>query len=169
MQKAKKGSHKQSQSPPVEAAAVGPVSVGPVAVEAAHHSSCFDKSFSWTSNDITNLVIHSFVPSEEIAGTVPDLSKFSRICGSWLQVVPKLSTDGLVGKALSASIKAFAIAIMAKGSYAGAATSHALVAHCSALQSLQHALVLGRASGPNELAAAIMCLFLSEVSICPKR
>lgn len=129
-------------------------------------SSVLDQRLSWPTNDILSLVAQNFIPTSSVAELNGKLSTASsRICGSWIEVVPELNTNGPQGKALLSSIKAFAVAIVSKGLPAAACTVDALTAHGYALRSLQQALVTCQRTGANELSAAIMFLFLSEVTL----
>ncbi|KHN94419.1 C6 zinc finger domain protein [Metarhizium album ARSEF 1941] len=119
---------------------------------------------SWPLNDILSVVVQNFIPIRDEAGVDSKaLTAPSRVCGSWIEVVPDLKTSGPNGHALTSSIKAFAFAITCCTRRVGASVVDALAAHGTALSSLHHALIRGRNEGPDELSAAIMFLFLSEI------
>jgi hypothetical protein len=117
--------------------------------------------------DTLSLVAQNFLPANALKdlGVMAPIAAPSRVCGSWIEVVPDLKTTGPHGMALSSSIRAFAVAIMSYSLPDAASTIDALAAHGSALSSLKQALTNRQGDGSNELSAAIMFLFLSEVRL----
>ncbi|TQV91784.1 N-terminal fungal transcription regulatory domain-containing protein [Cordyceps javanica] len=115
-------------------------------------------------NDVLSLVARSFIPAWPTTEESPArLRSSSRICGAWIEKVPELGTTGYHGKALQDSIKAFGSAIVSQGALGAASTADALDAHGVALSSIRCALRRRQTTGPNELSAAIMFLFLTEI------
>jgi hypothetical protein len=139
----------------------------PEIVHAPHPDSPrLGQALSWPLQDILSLVAQNFLPAHAFSHMkIKTPSDPSRVCGSWIEVVPDLAITGPQGIALSSSIKAFAVAIMSYGLPDAASTIDALAAHGIALSSLKQALTSYQKEGSNEFSAAIMFLFLSEVGI----
>jgi hypothetical protein len=113
-----------------------------------------------------SLVAQNFLPTHACSEKdVKTLSDPSRVCGSWIEVVPHLSIAGPPGVALMFSIKVLAVAIMSYGLSDAASTIDALAAHGIAISSLNQALTTYQKEGSDEFSAAIMFLVLSEVGI----
>lgn len=108
--------------------------------------------------------MQNFVPIQQISPTPDSNGRLSRICGSWLEVLPQLSTTGGPGEAVESAIHAFGLAILSRGSEGRVPIPEALAAHGSALRLLHRALCRASAVDVNELIVAIMCLRLSEVA-----
>jgi len=137
----------------------------PEIVHAPHPDSPrLGQALSWPLQDILSLVAQNFLPAHAFSHMkIKTPSDPSRVCGSWIEVVPDLAITGPQGIALSSSIKAFAVAIMSYGLPDAASTIDALAAHGIALSSLKQALTSYQKEGSNEFSAAIMFLFLSEL------
>lgn len=82
-----------------------------------------------------------------------------------METIPELRTAGYNGKAMQDAIKAFAMAIASQKAPAITATADALDSHGVAIGSIRSAIRRCRTAAPDELSAAIMFLFLSEVRI----
>ncbi|KAH8800369.1 hypothetical protein F5884DRAFT_549580 [Xylogone sp. PMI_703] len=121
------------------------------------------RPLSWPLCDVISLCAQNFIPENELSlsSNTSSLSQ-SRICGTWIEVLPSLAGNG-GNEYLDSAIKALGISIVARGSEGRAPASDALEAQCSALQALQKNIKHASKSAFNELAAAIMCLFLSEM------
>ncbi|KAK9444959.1 N-terminal fungal transcription regulatory domain-containing protein [Metarhizium brunneum] len=142
------------------------ITLSEVAVEPRLPTPGIGQPLSWPMNDILSLVVQNFIPRrDETNAKSQGLTAPSRVCGSWIEVVPDLKTSGPNGHALTSSIKAFAVAMTTCKRPLGAPIVDALAAHGTALSSLQQALTRGRNEGPDELSAAIMFLFLSEIMV----
>ena len=120
---------------------------------------------TWALQDIISLVVQNFVPQHETSPQYETSGFKSRVCGSWIEVLPQLSTFGRHGEALTSSIKAFGVAILSMRRNGYAPVSDALTAQGSALQLLQEALRHVHQIHVNELSVAIMCLRISEVRL----
>lgn len=115
-------------------------------------------------DDMLSRIARSFIPAQAVAQTHPkSLAVSLRVCGAWMERVSELSTTGHQGKALQASIKASAMAIVSQRALATVSTVGALAAHGAALRSVHGALRSSQLRKPDELSAAIMFLILSEV------
>ncbi|KAJ6783015.1 hypothetical protein PWT90_09194 [Aphanocladium album] len=80
-----------------------------------------------------------------------------------METIPKLTAVGYPGKALQDAVKAFAMAIASQKAPESTITADALVCHDAALGSIHAAIQRCRTTAPDELSAAIMFLFLSEI------
>lgn len=92
-----------------------------------------------------------------------DVDMYPRVCGAWIELLPVLSMTRRYETALSSSVKALGVSILARGRNGIAPISDALTAHCSALHSLHDSLHHIHTSDSDVLAVAIMCLMISEV------
>ncbi|CRK13079.1 hypothetical protein BN1708_002443 [Verticillium longisporum] len=121
---------------------------------------------TWPLLDIISLVIQNFSPIEHLSktGCASYTSKSSshRVCGAWVEALPELARDGQAELYLSPAIKTLAVSIVSRGKNGRAPVSDALEAQTIALSSIQSGLGQMMASNSNLLAAATMCLFLSE-------
>lgn len=118
---------------------------------------------SWPLCDVISLCAQNFVPANElpILSSEPARSQ-SRICGAWVEVLPDLA--GRKGNEyLHSAIRAFGVSILARGFGSCVPISDVLEAQCTALHALQKFIQHNSTSSFNEIAAAIMCLFLSEM------
>ncbi|KAH7119193.1 N-terminal fungal transcription regulatory domain-containing protein [Dactylonectria macrodidyma] len=120
------------------------------------------RAICWPLRDVISFCVQNFAPASELPllSDDPKVSQ-SRICGSWIEVLPELVGRG-ESNLLPLAIRALGASIAARGCDGWAPISDALEANCSALTTLQGALSRTRVSPSDELAAAVMCLFLSE-------
>lgn len=122
---------------------------------------------TWPLLDIISLVIQNFSPIEHLSktGCASHTSKSSphRVCGAWVEALPELARDRQAELYLSPAIKTLAVSIVSRGKNGRAPVSDALEAQTIALSSIQSGLGQMMASNSNLLAAATMCLFLSEM------
>lgn len=122
---------------------------------------------SWPLLDIVSLVVQNFSPPEVLDGSylVTGGSGIStpRVCGAWVQALPELARGGRAETFLSPSIKTLAVSMLSRAPDGRAPVSDALAAHAFALASLRSGLQGKVGSSSNMFAAAVMCLFLSEV------
>lgn len=123
------------------------------------------RPLSWPLSDIVSLCAQNFIPANELSLSSSELANSqSRICGAWIEVLPTL-VNKREDYILHSAIRAFGTSILASGSDGRATVSEALEAQCEALHFLRGRISQANTSSFNELAAAIMCLFLSEVRI----
>ncbi|KAK3321722.1 hypothetical protein B0H66DRAFT_552522 [Apodospora peruviana] len=122
---------------------------------------------SWPLLDIISLVIQNFSPLGvyERMGLVSADSGVSsqRICGAWVEALPELSRDERAERFLSPSIKTLAVSMLSRGHDGRAPISDALATRALAVSSLRYGLQGRVGSSSNIFAAAVMCLFLSEL------
>jgi hypothetical protein len=114
---------------------------------------------------LMTFVVRSFVPDANLGpgrggGVVPP----TRVCGSWVEVLPALASGGN-NIALSSAINAFALAMMSgvtpstsMVSSAGETYSQALCALYSELRSAPKSKAL-----PSQIIASIVCLLFAEL------
>jgi hypothetical protein len=122
------------------------------------------RPLTWPLRDIISLCIQNFVPSGELLRASSDpICTQSRICGSWVEVLPTLIGRAEDDYLLAPAIKAFGFSIAASGAAGRAPIPDALEAQCSALRVLQSTITNSKLSF-NALSSAIMCLCLSGVS-----
>lgn len=130
-----------------------------------NNSSSALRPLSWPLSDIVSLCAQNFIPANELALSSSELGNSqSRICGAWIEVLPTL-INKREDYILHSAIRAFGTSILASGCDGRASVSEALEAQCEALHLLRGRIGQSNISSFNELAAAIMCLFLSEVRI----
>ncbi|KAK1247407.1 hypothetical protein MKX07_002316 [Trichoderma sp. CBMAI-0711] len=106
-------------------------------------------SLAWPFQDIISLVVQNFSPtvlSSNPAFMNWDVDIHPRVCGAWIELLPVLSLSRRYEMALSSSVKALGVSILARGRNGIAPISDALTAHYS-----------------DVLAVAIMCLMISEI------
>ncbi|KAH7131061.1 N-terminal fungal transcription regulatory domain-containing protein [Dactylonectria macrodidyma] len=134
------------------------------------NSTSVTRALSWPLSDIVSLCAQNFVPESELvlSSSNPTISQ-SRICGSWIEVLPSLIEKAEHRDLLSSAIKALGVSIVARGRDGRAPVSDALEAQGRALQALQDAIRHCAAPSFNALAAAMMCLYLSETMIPSSR
>ncbi|KAF5003864.1 hypothetical protein FDECE_9612 [Fusarium decemcellulare] len=122
-------------------------------------------SLAWPLLDIISLVVQNFTPVGESPQFVPPQSSVvsHRICGGWIGILPELARETRADEFLSPAVKALAVSVLARGRDGRAPMADALAAHNLAMASLHEGLGGWAASAPNTVAAAIMCLFLSEM------
>jgi hypothetical protein len=126
-----------------------------------------DRPLSWPLCDIISLCAQNFVPAMELNQSSSDLTiSRSRICGAWIEVLPALVGRG-EAEYFNSAVKALGVSIAARGRDGRAPLSDALEAQCLALQLLREKIHTCSTSSFNEVAAATMCLFLSEVVSSP--
>ncbi|KAH7123214.1 N-terminal fungal transcription regulatory domain-containing protein [Dactylonectria estremocensis] len=124
------------------------------------------RALSWPLSDIISLCAQNFVPESELvlSSSNPAVSQ-SRICGSWIEVLPSLIEKEEHQYLLHSAIKALGVSILARGRDGRAPVSDALEAQGGALQALQDAIRHCAAPCFNALAAAMMCLYISEIMV----
>ncbi|KAH9240611.1 hypothetical protein K456DRAFT_1758677 [Colletotrichum gloeosporioides 23] len=125
------------------------------------------RALTWPLSDVLSLCVQNFVPANEL-GSMSSNSALSqsRICGAWVEVLPALvGANGRHDGPLSSAIKALGISLIARGPSGRAPVHEAIAAHSSALKAVGR-LIPHANDDPNkydEISAAIMCLFLSEI------
>ncbi|KAH0492268.1 hypothetical protein TgHK011_007229 [Trichoderma gracile] len=124
-------------------------------------------SLAWPFQDIISLVVQNFSPavlSSNSAFMNWDIDIHPRVCGAWIELLPVLSLTRRYEMALSSSVKALGVSILARGRNGIAPISDALTAHCSALHALHVSLHhISHTADSDVLAVAIMCLMISEL------
>ena len=134
-------------------------------MSSASPESTLARQLSWPVCDVVSLCAVNFIPASELSYVSNFTStSLSRICGAWVGVLPSLlSTPD--EDFLFPAVKALGMSIVARGHDGRAPISDALEARCSALNVLH--TTIGRAPDRsfNSLAAAMMCLYMSEVGI----
>jgi hypothetical protein len=86
------------------------------------------------------------------------------MCGAWVEALPELAI-GDDAEPLPSAIKALGVTLAVFGQTTRAPIPDALEAQCAALGTLQSAIRDNTVSPSNELAATVMCLFVSEVKL----
>lgn len=132
------------------------------------------QTLAWPLLDVISLVVQNFSPLEVWDQDFsrhhgPATSSPQRICGAWVESLPALAREGLADAFLAPAVKTLAVAILARGQDGRAPVSDALNAHTSALAALRAGLIVDGVDmkvRSNMLAAATMCLYLSEVHLC---
>lgn len=120
--------------------------------------------YSWPLCDIVSLCAQNFIPASELSHlSIFPTASLSRICGAWIEVLPSLLGNTANNNLLTPAIKALGVSIVARGHNGLAPIPDALQAQCVALHTLQGNIRHTSDSSFNALAAAMMCLFLSEV------
>ncbi|KAL7808182.1 N-terminal fungal transcription regulatory domain-containing protein [Trichoderma gracile] len=124
-------------------------------------------SLAWPFQDVISLVVQNFSPavlSSDSAFMNWDIDIHPRVCGAWIELLPVLSLTRRYEMALSWSVKALGVSILARGRNGIAPISDALTAHCSALHALHVSLHhISHTADSDVLAVAIMCLMISEL------
>ena len=120
---------------------------------------------SWPLRDVISFCVQNFVPVPEH----PLLSDYPRrprpqMCGAWVEALPELAIGG-DAEPLPSAIKALGVTLAAFSQTTRAPIPDALEAQCAAIGTLQSAIRDNTVSPSNELAATIMCLFVSEVKL----
>lgn len=119
---------------------------------------------SWPIRDVISFCAQNFVPVAELTRFSTDLSiSEPRICGSWIELLPTLLSIRKTEWLLSLAIQALGTSIVARGHDGRAPIPDALKIQGAALRALREAVSHADSSSFNGLAAATMCLFLSEV------
>jgi len=118
---------------------------------------------SWPLRDVISFCVQNFIPVHEHPLLSEDPQRLqSRICGAWVEALPNLAVRSDLGP-LSLAIKALGVTIATLGQTTRAPIPDALEAKCTALNTLQSAIRNNTISPSNELAATMICLFISEV------
>ncbi|OAQ92556.1 N-terminal fungal transcription regulatory domain-containing protein [Purpureocillium lilacinum] len=132
-----------------------------------HHASALypiSPSLHWPLQHIILLLIQNFAPT--LHPDVIDLdAAFSppRICGSWVELLPDIADTPEHEVTIAAPVRTLAMSILARGYHGIAPMGDALTTHCTALRSVNRALVHANQESTNVLTAAVMCLMISEL------
>ena len=119
------------------------------------------RALTWPLLDVLSLCLQNFVPADELF--LSTSASASRMRWTWMEIIPQLLT-GKNDEALSSSIRALGISIMARGRDGPAPTSCALEAQAHALRAMRKALSQRRTLlSCEKVVSATMCLILSEV------
>ena len=121
-------------------------------------------------NDNIMLLVRSYVPDGEIGHLTETCEdRCPRICASWVEAVPVLYSqiDTSRVTVLPVAVEALAVTIAGHGRQLDGRTdvTRCTQSYCRALRLLRKALESPIKAGYAELAAAIMCLSICEVSL----
>ncbi|KAM5515540.1 hypothetical protein FOXYSP1_02491 [Fusarium oxysporum f. sp. phaseoli] len=113
--------------------------------------------------DMVLLVMQNFMPEAELVGHSQNAPTQPRICGNWVEVLPMLSIGGQ-GQALPSSIICLAASISHLRQKSYSSYAMLLEKYGSAMRLLKKELAHPHTdiSSRDEVAAAIMCLTLTE-------
>ncbi|RKK69283.1 hypothetical protein BFJ68_g18454, partial [Fusarium oxysporum] len=113
--------------------------------------------------DMVLLIMQSFMPEAELLTFSQNTQTQPRICGGWVEVLPMISIGGQ-GQALPSAISCLAASIssLRQNTYSGCSVS--LEKYGSAMRLLKREIDQPRKEilSRDEVAAAIMCLTLTE-------
>ncbi|KAM3065067.1 hypothetical protein ACMFMG_006171 [Clarireedia jacksonii] len=122
------------------------------------------RSLSWPLLDIIGFVVRSFSPVQEISSSpINSYSSPSRICGSWIEVLPHLPWSEKAEDVLAPAIRTLALSMLAQEPHHLIPVSEALEARVEALRSLRSGLRQCDGNSSNAFLASIMCLLLAEI------
>lgn len=128
-------------------------------------SSAVPRPLTAPLDPLMTFVVRSFVPAANLSpgrggGSVPP----TRVCGSWVEVLPVLASGGN-NIALSSAINAFAMAMMSGATASTSMTSSAGETYSQALCALHSELRSAPKSKalPSQIIASIMCLLFAEL------
>ncbi|PGH03467.1 hypothetical protein GX51_04041 [Blastomyces parvus] len=126
-------------------------------------SSPIDKA---NRDELIALIVRAYVPEDEM----PYMSnnsdnKQSRICGAWVEALPELSSQTEPDSILSVAIKALASSLMGNTPQEEGEVLHHAQDYHRAIKALRKSLYSTSHPSHSELAAAIMCLSLTELML----
>ncbi|QYT05454.1 Zn(2)-C6 fungal-type domain-containing protein [Trichoderma simmonsii] len=120
-----------------------------------------NETFSTEQDYLISVIINNFTPAQErslvriVDGTAASLD--SRVCGSWVTLLPEIVARSLVHPdVLQFAIKSLGYSILRK-------TPQALEAYGETLRLLKSSLAMAREVSFEEILAVILCLTLAEV------
>jgi hypothetical protein len=129
-------------------------------------STLVSRPLSTPFDNFVAVLVQSFVPKpNDRAVSVTDTT-YPRVCGAWVEVLPELAV-GSCSPVLRSAVNSLAITLLSGGPVRKVAVSSAWESYSFALGSLRDDLRSGSPfrspSLTSEVAAAIMCLLLSEL------
>lgn len=115
-------------------------------------------------DNLIELVVRSYIPENELPfiGDNSDNSR-SRICGSWVEVLPKLITQTHQDCILPSAMKALATSILASTPQQSPPNFDSTQHYYAAIRALRIEIAAREPVSHAEFAASIMCLGLTEV------
>jgi hypothetical protein len=124
------------------------------------------KTLSNPVQDMVLLIMKSFMPEVEILTFPQNKQTQPRICGGWVEVLPMISIGGQ-GQALPSAISCLAASISSLRQNAYSDCTVSLEKYGSAIRLLKREIEQPRKEilSRDEVAAAIMCLTLTEVGL----
>jgi len=120
-------------------------------------------SGSLSHGELTALIAHHYIPKHESFLLSPDrCAPLSRICGAWVEVLPRLDNPSRHYSILHAAMKALTLSLTRRST---SRMPDYLETYSSVLHALHRALSMDPWFFAPDLAAASMCLTLSDVRI----
>ncbi|UNI18323.1 hypothetical protein JDV02_004597 [Purpureocillium takamizusanense] len=121
-------------------------------------------ALQWPLQHIILLLIQNFAPAiyPDVMGLDASCSP-PRICGSWVELLPDMAGQPANEAIITAPVRTLATSILARGYHGIVSMGEALMAHGTALRSVNHALANADKTNTNVLAASVMCLMISEL------
>jgi len=115
-------------------------------------------------DDLLGLVVECYIPEDEMT-SITDFSdsKRSRICGSWLAVIPKILGKSDRDCVLHATLRALATSILSQDSQTGGSPVDRVESYDAAIQAVRKGLTVSGYAFHAVFIAAIMCIALAEV------
>lgn len=115
-------------------------------------------------DDLLRLVVQSYIPEDEVT-SVTDFSdsKRSRICGSWMAVLPNILGKSDRDCVLRATIKALATSILSQNPQMGGSPLVSVQSYDAAIQALRKGFTVSGYAFHAVFIAAVMCIALAEV------
>jgi hypothetical protein len=111
------------------------------------------------------IVVENYIPKDELPflSYGSNNSSCSRICGSWVEVLPRLANTSSQESVFFLSLKALAFAIASHKYPPKVSNLDATTVYSAAICALRRQLAAESQPFNAELAASIMCLSLAEV------
>ncbi|KAF9888459.1 hypothetical protein FE257_008566 [Aspergillus nanangensis] len=133
-----------------------------IAADSSHTDTPLNRSPP--SSAIVDLIIQSYIPQEELPSLKnPSDDLRSRICGSWVGVLPDLNRHPGSDPVLLTAVDALATSIMSLQPPQELAYIESAQSYLTAIQTLRKDLHVAHRSCDSEVLAAIMCLSLAEL------
>ncbi|KAF7118791.1 hypothetical protein CNMCM5793_008416 [Aspergillus hiratsukae] len=119
---------------------------------------------SASPDELAFIVLEHYIPRDELPFLSYDsnVNRCSRICGSWVEVLPRLANTSSQDSVFFVSMKALAFAIAAYKDPQRVSTLDATRVYSAAICALRRQLAAKSQPFDAELAASIMCLSLAE-------
>jgi hypothetical protein len=116
-------------------------------------------------DELAFIVVEHYIPKDELPFLSYDsnVNRCSRICGSWVEVLPRLANTASQDSVFLVSMKACAFAIAAYKDPERVSNLDATRVYSAAICKLRRQLAAKSQPFDAELAASIMCLSLAEV------
>ncbi|KAF4261429.1 hypothetical protein CNMCM8812_001363 [Aspergillus fumigatus] len=125
---------------------------------------------SASPEELTSIVVENYVPKDELPFLSYDSknSSCSRVCGSWVEVLPRLANTSNQKSIFFLSLKALAFTITFHRYPQKVSSLDATTAYSAAICALRRQLAAESQPFNAELAASIMCLSLAEAGLLHK-